>query len=199
MRNRHGRGVSLLALAGSLAVLPAAQARAQAPETYGRTGPYIGAAGSVGIYTELENDLPGDGDVDEPIGANARVGYRFHPFFAAEVAGEWLPEADVEVFNTDAGSIESWTAMANLKAYLSTARIQPFGLVGAGVMFADADVDDAGVDGNEQAFAARFGGGFDFYLNANFVLAIEAGYVLPTGDLDELDHVSIGWGLAYRF
>jgi hypothetical protein len=48
-------------------------------------------------------------------------------------------------------------------------------------------------------FAARFGGGIDFYLNRNFVAVIEGGYILPTGKLDDLDHVTWSAGIQYRF
>src|SRR5262245_31368847 len=96
--------VSLLAVAGSLALTLPAPSRAQAPESYARRGPYAGIAGSLGIYTGLENSLPNDSDVDNPIGVNGYVGYRVHSLFAVEVAGEWLPDADVDVLNSNIGS-----------------------------------------------------------------------------------------------
>ncbi len=41
-----------------------------------------------------------------------------------------------------------------------------------------------GLRAKGEDFAARFGGGVDLYLNRNFVVALDADYVLPTGDLD---------------
>jgi hypothetical protein len=45
----------------------------------------------------------------------------------------------------------------------------------------------------------RFGGGLDFYATEHVVLTLGIDYVLPFGDLEDLDYVSIGWGLRYRF
>ena len=56
-----------------------------------------------------------------------------------------------------------------------------------------------GLRAKGEDFAARFGGGVDLYLNRNFVVALDTSYVLPTGDLDGLDHVSFSLGLQYRF
>ena len=47
--------------------------------------------------------------------------------------------------------------------------------------------------------AARFGGGIDIYATENFAVSLNISYVLPTGDLKDLDYVSIAWGFQYRF
>lgn len=189
--------VSLVSFSVCLALAASGAAHAQVPESYARTGPYLGLAGSLGIYTGLENSLPGNADVDEPVGMNGRIGYRLHSLFAVEAAAEWLPEADVDVFGSDIGTVESWTATLNGKAYPLSGRFQPFGLVGLGAMIAEGD--GAGLSNKEYGFAARFGGGVDIYLTAKLMAAFEISYVLPTGDLNDLDFVSLGWGLGYRF
>ena len=64
------------------------------------------------------------------------------------------------------------------------------------------DVDDKlgfGTHKTDEDFAARFGGGVDLYINRNFVVVVEGGYVLPTGNLDGMDHVLWSVGLNYRF
>ena len=48
-------------------------------------------------------------------------------------------------------------------------------------------------------FAARFGGGIDFYVTRNIMVTAEVAYVLPTGQLDDLDQLQIGGALQYRF
>jgi hypothetical protein len=48
-------------------------------------------------------------------------------------------------------------------------------------------------------FAARFGGGLDFYVDPNIVITLDSSYVLPTGDAEDLDHVTISLGIQYRF
>jgi len=46
---------------------------------------------------------------------------------------------------------------------------------------------------------ARFGGGLDFYITESIVASAGVDYLLPTGDVEDLDYVSFGWGLQYRF
>jgi opacity protein-like surface antigen len=187
----------LLALPACLAFAAPGVAGAQPADDYARNGAYLGLAGSFGIYTKAEDELPGDADVEEPLGLNARAGYRMHPHLAAEGEFEWLSEADVEISGFDVGTIEAWTLTANGKAYPLTGRVQPFALIGLGAMLAEAE--GGGGSEVESGFAARFGAGVDVYITRNFLAAFDVSYVLPTGDLEDFDYVSIGWGLGYRF
>jgi opacity protein-like surface antigen len=95
---------------------------------------------------------------------------------------------------------------ANAKGYLLTGRYQPFLLIGAGAMSADIKVRDpvglsftAVRSESENVFAMRFGGGIDLYATKNLVVSLEADYVYPFGNLDELEYVTISWGFQYRF
>jgi hypothetical protein len=45
----------------------------------------------------------------------------------------------------------------------------------------------------------RFGGGIDLYATKHVVVSAEVDYVLPFGDLENLDYLSFGLGLQYRF
>jgi opacity protein-like surface antigen len=158
---------------------------------YARNGPYLGLAGT--FAAENFSDVGGL-DFDESLGINTRLGYRLHPNFSAELQGEWLDGFDAQ-FGME---LEAWAITANGKAHLLTGQIQPFVLVGLGVMHADLTIPGFLSAGDED-FAARFGGGIEFYLTENIVAALDATYVLPAGDLKDLDYVSFGWGLQYRF
>jgi hypothetical protein len=46
---------------------------------------------------------------------------------------------------------------------------------------------------------ARFGGGVEFYLTDYLYLHADTSYVLGTGDVSDLDYISVGWGLGCRF
>ena len=97
--------------------------------------------------------------------------------------------------------VETLRVTGNVKGYIPIGRLHPFLLAGAGFMHASGE-DRVGLDvtTDGDAFAARFGGGIDVYLNRNFVAVAEAGYVwIPTGKLDHLDHVLWSVGLTYRF
>jgi opacity protein-like surface antigen len=155
-------------------------------------------------------------DVDASLGINGRVGYRFHPHFSAELLVEWLDGFDADLSITDVSltppvsidfatiEIEPWVITGNVKGHLLTGRYQPYLLAGAGVMTAKVKLKDSlGLGASESDrltdFAARFGGGIDVYLTENIVLTAGADYVLPTGDVKDLDYVSIDWGFQYRF
>jgi opacity protein-like surface antigen len=111
-------------------------------------------------------------------------------------------DVDEAVRGDDFLEIESWIVTGNAKGYLLTGSIQPFALVGVGAMRAKAEEKmDLGFDlpSSETDLALRFGAGVDFYLSPRFVVDVGADYVLPTGDIEDLDYVSVGIALQYRF
>jgi opacity protein-like surface antigen len=157
-----------------------------------RDGIYLGFAVPVPFLTDGRDDIsPGVG---------VRGGYRFHPHFAGEVQFEWFPSMDIEYSGVSSVELDMLTFTANAKGYLLTGRTQPFLLIGAGFMHFELD-DRVGLGIHEKGddFAARFGGGVEFYIDSNFVLTLDSSYVLPTGDADHLDHVLVALGLQYRF
>src|SRR5215475_10991610 len=156
--------VSNLGWLGALLACVAVPVDADAQD-YARNGAYLGLAGSVGIYTEAEDDLEdvfGNADIDPALGLNVRAGYRLHPHFAIEGEFEWLSEADIQVGGQDVATVESFTGTANGKAYLLTGRVQPFALIGIGGM--GVRIEGGGGSASESDFAARFGGGVDIYI-----------------------------------
>jgi opacity protein-like surface antigen len=183
-----------------LALFWALPAAAQVDD-YARNGPYLGLAGTWATYLSAEDELPSGFDVDDPLGLNARAGYRFHPHIAGELEFEWLSEADIDVsgFGT-AATIESFAFTANGKLYPLTGRFQPFGLIGLGLLSSELE-DEVGIGAevDETEFAMRFGAGLDIYITRNFLGSLDFSYVLPTGDLDEVDYIRFGWGFGYRF
>jgi opacity protein-like surface antigen len=189
------------------------------PEDFARRGFLVGVAGSYALETfedDLETNLdrklgvPTSLSVDNSFGFNGRLGYRCHRRFSAEVEVEWIDGFDSDLSSTGFGQlarprIEPIVVTANVKGYLLTGRYQPFLKVGGGVMTAESKFKDDNVvlplprNESENAFAMRFGGGVDLYATKNIVVSLEADYVLPFGNLDDLDYVSIGWGVQYRF
>jgi opacity protein-like surface antigen len=195
-------------------VLAGAAAAQDDQDAYDRAGPYLGLAGTLALDTQLQDDLERrlspfvDVDVDPSLGLNARAGYRFHPNFAAEIHYEWLSEFKMEFSSPALGvanataDLSGWALTVDGKVFLLTDNPQPFLLVGVGVLNIDSDF---GVD--KTVFAARFGGGADFYLTPNIAFTLGVSYVLPGEDIElvkglkgvGVNYVSIGWGLQYRF
>jgi hypothetical protein len=47
--------------------------------------------------------------------------------------------------------------------------------------------------------AMRAGAGIDLYLSENIVVSAETTYVLPFANVSDLDYLSVGVGVQYRF
>lgn len=196
----RGAACSASFLAGLVA---AGAAPADEPD-YGRTGPYVSVGASIGTATKLEDQIDIVPEVpirvDSAVGAEAKVGYRILSWLAAEGQVEWLPGFDAKIAN-DVKVIDGRTlfATANAKAFARPeTRFQPFLLVGVGYMRGEYQLfTGANVDG--QGFAWRAGGGLDAYFNEHWAISIDISYVVPSGDLQDLDYIDIGLGAVYRF
>jgi hypothetical protein len=85
--------------------------------------------------------------------------------------------------------------------------VQPFLLVGLGVLTVEVDGSPVevspgvfqGLSVKETDFAARFGAGFEVYATEHIIINLGASYVLPAGNLEHFDYVSVEWGFLYRF
>jgi len=169
-------------LAVACCLLPAVASHAQEwkESPFHREGFYFGIAGAYlfdqGLGNYLEDAFDevigaynlGRVDPSSPVksidvssgssvGINARGGYRFLPWLAAELQLEYVPpiEADVQVFNSSLQTIpgqtfqrvvdtlreemqsthELFTSTINLKFLFPMGRIQPYALGGAGLVY----------------------------------------------------------------
>lgn len=179
-----------------LAIVLAGSAQAQQAD-YSSPGPYVGLGFALG--TENFDDDGLDLDYNPAYGFNVWGGYRFHPNFAGELQLEYLNGFELQGLSPLDVSSEIVTFTGNLKAYLLTGRWQPFALVGVGVNWHELDDGFTGVSEDWTDFAARFGGGIDCYLTESISLGVNAAYILPTGDLDGADYISVVAGAQYRF
>jgi hypothetical protein len=180
-------------LVALIAIFAAGTAEA---EDYAATGPYAGLGFAIGFENFDTFGVPLD--FDPAYGFDAWAGHRFHPNLAGELQIEYVNGFDIQGIAPAEAKLQGITFTGNLKAYLLTGRWQPFGLVGIGLGWQEAESTFAPTVGF-TGFAARFGGGLDFYVNQAFALNINAGYILQTGDLDGADYVSLVIGGQYRF
>jgi len=173
-------------------------------DDYSRSGIYVGVAGTYSVQLGIEdraNDLlPGaSASADNALGFNARVGHRVIPYFAYEAQYEGISNFDVSAGGATAFEIAESVVTMNFKGYYPLKRFQPYALLGAGMMFARTnDVGTTGVLSSNSGFAARFGAGLDFHITKRWLLTIEPSYVLPLGDVKDLDYLSIAWGVQFR-
>lgn len=203
-------------------VVAAASPASGETDDYARRGLYAGVGGA---YVIEQFDLPDatirlpespifhfDVDGGDSWGAEARVGYRLHPNLAAEGQLQYYDNFGIDVIEPSDASPSDFLAlnglslMVNVKGYPFTGRIQPYGLVGLGLLWLHThsprtvhDDLETGFDKNEVGFAGRIGVGIDGYLTQNLLLNVETSYLLPTGDLSDFRMVPISLGVQYRF
>jgi opacity protein-like surface antigen len=181
-----------------LIIALACPAQATEPD-YAETGFYLGVGAA---YAWDQFDAFGSLEPDIAVGVDAWGGYRFLSFLAAELQVEYLNGFDVHIpgifyYPSTKIEAEAVTFTGNLKAYLPLGRFQPFIMSGVGLGHFEFEVGRS--ENSETDFAARFGGGIDFYVTEALALQLSSSYVLQTGDLDGLDYVSLVAGLQYRF
>jgi opacity protein-like surface antigen len=210
--------VTSLVLAGPMAAFAQAAdpaAAAAEGQVYARDGFYVGASiagvGHQGVSGAVERFVSDAtqtvrANSETAVGVNLRVGYRMHPRVAGEIHWEWLTPAEIDLSGdldySDAFEVQFQVVSVNLKGYVLTAgNIQPFLLVGGGIMKGEVDGKNdfsaSSVDG--LSFVGRMGGGVEYYFTPHLVGAVDVTYVLPVGHLSEFPYISGGLGLQYRF
>jgi opacity protein-like surface antigen len=226
MQSTRNRFSQRLALVVALVFLGASGAQAQdqdeeADADTTRSGPYVGLAVAGGIPTFDGGELftittPSKGRVNEEtsVGINARLGWRFLPWAAAEIQYEWMNDFVVETRGAECLKVKSQVLTGNLKLYAPHHSFHPYALAGVGVgryqqeartiALASASCGPNPGDHSNQRdweLAARFGLGVDLYLNEHILLNIEGTGVYSDERLLESPwaYVSIAAGIQYRF
>ena len=171
---------------------------------FNQPGLYVFIGGSVSIDMEAESKAESrsvaGSDVDEVVGFKGKIGYRPLEWWAAEVEIEYLTGIDIDSSNSNDAELEYLTATLNGKLYIPFDSVEPFAVLGVGVLRADLDYKSGlNSDTDNAGVAIRMGSGIDFYLSDHLAMVVDAAYVLTTGNVDDLDYVSIGWGLQYKF
>ena len=127
-RRRVGRGVFAFGL------LLVTHGLAGADTDYTRPGGYVGVGGVYAVDASAISVV-----TENSMGLTTRLGYRFTPNLAFEGQFEWIDGFDIVA---DPGHrLETWSLTGNVKGLLMTGRIQPFGILGMGVLrtrFVDA-------------------------------------------------------------
>jgi hypothetical protein len=163
---------------------------------YDRDGWYLGLGGG---YTK---ELFDGGDASDGGYVQLSAGYHFLRFAAAEFELEYSPKFDGKSGQWAGVDIATWATWLNFKGYPTapwTGPVQPFAMLGIAWMWERLTGPAVNNSIEEGGFAARFGGGLDVYVTRNVMLTAEAAYVLPTGELDDLNQVQIGGAVQYRW
>jgi hypothetical protein len=198
----------------------------EAQEDYGRTGFYLGIAGSTGLYTKLDGqlgyareqclpaleDTDADGEfdvlnpcppeIDENVGIDADASLGVH----ARAGYRFLPRLAAEAHLEYLAGSEILVGFGWMKTYGEDRRINPqveFGQDQGNPTNPNTKIPMAEeIDTDDSGFVGRFGGGIDIYVTRNISIGAGASYVLPFGSWDtayDYNYVSLDWGLQYRF
>ena len=199
----------------AVAFLGAGDAPALEGDGYARPGWFLDLGGSYAFHwfpSDFDGAVGARTKTHNSFGLNARAGYRFKSWLAAELQYEWIDGFDNEVNGSTIFKLSTHLLTLDAKfLYPGWGRFQPFALVGAGL--AIYDVNDraglgAGLESSSVGFAGRVGAGLDTYLTENWVLRLGLDVVVDTneidnglgpGDLSELFYIPIQLGVQYRF
>lgn len=194
-----------VALVGTLAVLVSSQG-VRAEDEYNRPGPFAGLGASYEVPA-FQGVLTGRG-VDT-WGFNARGGYRFNDFLAAEGIYEYGRFSASAAHASGARAkvdVQTNLVMGGGKLIVPLERFQPYLWGGFGLLAGSADVTVTGASSsasqpsaNGGGFAGRIAAGMDFHLTREIALFGEASYVMPATGPTNLYYVSAGFGGRYVF
>ncbi len=196
--------IALLGLAGSAQANSRFDRLMAENGDYARSGLYVGGGLVGGFTTRLEGQLteiPGidDVEVDPSVGLAARLGARITPHFALEAHYEWMEDFETSIDGIEVAETRTQALTGDVKGYLSTGRVQPYLSAGLGFLSARSDDPVTAFQRTDTDFAARFGGGVELYVTEHAGLSVDSSYVIPTGDVEDLDYVSVGAGVFFRF
>jgi opacity protein-like surface antigen len=153
-------------------------------------GPFVGG----GVNGSFEEFDAGIVDFDDAVGLGFRGGFRFDEWVAAEFQYEWSGTFDGDLLSAE---LDLYYFGVNAKIYPMQTWIQPYALVGVGVLYGYLDTNFG--DADETAAAFRFGAGVEIPVLDQLRVTLEAGYVLPTGDLEDFEYATLGAGVVWYF
>lgn len=163
-----------------------------------RDGGYVQAQGLYAMEDFKNNPFK----ADDSWGFNVGVGYRVAQLFAVEFEIEWVHRYDLKLAGNTVGDIKTLNIGIPFRLYPLARLFDPGGLANRFQPFIKLAPAWQWVDTsvlNDGGFVGRMGGGLDIYLTDNVVLTTSAIYNWPTGDIADLNYLSFGGGLQYRF
>ncbi len=169
-------------------------------------------SGRIGIDAKAGVGIPTTGGEEAGIGVLGDISYGVNKYINVEVESGWQrvgwkSYADIDIFPV-LGDIE-------LRAAGLSDKFTPFVVVGAGMGFFNAEEKNGYSIKIDPGFAAKVGGGADYFITNNIALIAEADWYLVTGTLKASrttassttsvtgsgyeSYVFIGGGLKYYF
>lgn len=178
--------------------------------------------GKVDAGINVSGILPRESDVHDAVYVGGTVAYGVTPWLALGVESGWTsPGVDLDLGNgvsIDAGDLTGIPLLGDiiLRVPMKDGNLVPYGVVGLGAIFWNFDESSlfsaAGINVDvDTSFAAKFGGGVDYFVNDNWILNFEFGYVIAdanitataggvsVSDSSNADYWMVGGGVKYLF
>jgi Outer membrane protein beta-barrel domain len=200
------RNMCLMILVAAMVLARAHQVRAT--DAYNHPGPYVGL-GAAGGLSDFGGALRGTGD---SVGFNFRAGYRFNDYIAIEGLYEYMDEFGKTVrgpLDTKATTHLTTNGFSLMDKLLlpipGMTQLQPYLSGGIGFLNVDGTqtFTSPGLrvksDTSRIGFAGRVDGGIDYFVTPTLSTFLDAGYVIPTDEVDNLHYISVSAGLRYNF
>lgn len=173
----------------AVALVFVAASTSHAEEDYADPGWYGGLSGSVGYPLGGTLDRYSTG-----LGVAFNGGYRLQEQISIEGAFEWISG-----FGDPTGlRIDSPIMMtANVKAYALTGQIQPWVMLGVGVMTLFDNTTPTEV--TRLGMLMRFGAGFDYWVTPQIAITSGLNFIVPMGRIEGYQFFTTNLGATYRF
>jgi opacity protein-like surface antigen len=168
------------------------------PEDFARAGAFVGLGFNwqvPGFQGELRDQGYGNS-----WGFNARGGYRFYDWLAAEAIVEYADKFGPNALGASGDNLSLLSTTVNGKFIIPLERFQPY--LSAGIGFLYADEGEGFVDSVEDrdfGFVGRLGGGIDFYLTRHWSIFVDNSWTMSTDNTEDLYFYSLGGGARYNF
>jgi hypothetical protein len=139
-------------------------------------------------------------DYGKSWGFNARGGYRFLDWFAAEAIVEYADKFGANRAGSRAPSIRLLSSTVNAKFIVPVERFQPYLELGGGLLYADTGNGFFNsISDQDFGFAGRIGAGVDFFLTREISLFVDNSWTMSTDNTEDLYFYSLGGGARYNF
>lgn len=133
-------------------------------------------------------------------GFNARGGYRFYDWLAAEAIVEYADRFGPNAPNATADDLSFVSTTVNGKFIVPVQRFQPYLEAGFGFLYAnDGEGFRNAVEDRDFGFAGRLGAGIDFYLTRHISIFVDNSWTMSTDNTEDLYFYSLGGGARYNF
>ena len=131
-------------------------------------------------------------------GFNARGGYRFYDWLAAEAIVEYADDFGPRRPGTTADNLSMLSTTVNGKFILPIDRFQPYLESGFGFLRVN-DGDGFRREDRDIGFAGRIGAGIDLYVTRHISIFVDNSFTMATGDASDLYFYSLGGGARWNF